>query len=145
MKKKELLILLVEDNENHAELVKRRFEAHSIPNHLVHLSDGEEALNYLFRRDKYAMADYPPPNLILLDLRLPRVDGLSVLAEIKNSSLLQSIPTVVLTSSKSPSDLCTAYRSQVNSFLVKPTDFPDFSNLMDALIAYWLEWNTEPY
>jgi len=141
-----LIILLVEDNEDHAELVKRNFESLRIANRIIHVSDGEEALDYLFRRGKYAQAGpYPLPNLILLDLRLPKVDGLSVLAEIKESEQMRLIPTVVLTSSESEKDIKSAYSNHVNSFLVKPIDFHKFGRLMEELGMYWLGWNTNPY
>ena len=141
-----LVILLVEDNEDHAELVKRNFEALRIANRIMHVSDGEEALDYLFHRGEYNKAElYPVPNLILLDLRLPKVDGLSVLAEIKKSEQLRLIPTVVLTSSESEKDVKSAYSNHVNSFLVKPIEFHKFSRLMEELGMYWLGWNTNPY
>ncbi|MEN6348777.1 MAG: response regulator [Syntrophomonas sp.] len=141
-----LIILLVEDNEDHAELVKRNFKAQRIANKIIHVSDGEEALNYLFRRGIYSQDEmYPLPNLILLDLRLPKIDGLTVLKEIKSSEQLRVIPTVILTSSDSEKDIKTAYRNHVNSFLVKPIDFGKFSNLMEELGMYWLGWNTNPY
>lgn len=141
-----LVIMLVEDNEDHAELVKRNFEAQRIANRIVHVPDGEQALDYLFRRGKYSQAeDYPLPNLILLDLRLPKIDGLTVLSEIKKSEQLRMIPTVVLTSSDSDKDIKAAYRNHVNSFLVKPVDFNKFAGLMQELGMYWLGWNTNPY
>ena len=141
-----LSILLVEDNEDHAELVKRNFESLRIANRIIHVSDGQEALDYLFHRGKYSQTKpYTLPNLILLDLRLPKVDGLSVLAEIKESEQLRSIPTVVLTSSESERDVKSAYSNHVNSFLVKPIEFHKFSCLMEELGMYWLGWNTNPY
>ncbi len=146
MKGEPLVILLVEDNEDHAELVKRQFQVHRIANRIIHVSDGEEALDYLFQKGKYSDSiSYPLPNLILLDLRLPKLDGLSVLAEIKKAEHLQIIPTVVLTSSESEKDISSAYRNHVNSFLVKPIDFKKFAALMDELGMYWLGWNTNPY
>ncbi|MDD3024212.1 MAG: response regulator [Syntrophomonadaceae bacterium] len=146
MKGEALVILLVEDNEDHAELVKRRFEEQRIDNRIIHVTDGEEALDYLFNRGKYSDTENcPVPNLILLDLRLPKLDGLSVLSEIKKTEHLKVIPTVVLTSSESEKDISTAYENHVNSFLVKPIDFTKFSALMDDLGMYWLGWNTNPY
>ncbi|MDD3268783.1 MAG: response regulator [Syntrophomonadaceae bacterium] len=146
MKGEALVILLVEDNEDHAELVKRQFEVQRIANRIIHVGDGEEALDYLFRRGQYTDdEEYPLPNLILLDLRLPKMDGLSVLSEIKKSEQLRVIPTVVLTSSESEKDIKSAYINYVNSFLVKPIDFSKFAALMDELGMYWLGWNTNPY
>lgn len=141
-----LVILLVEDNEDHAELVKRNFQAHRIANHIYHVKDGEEALDFLFHRGIYSDAEANPrPNLILLDLRLPKLDGLGVLNVVKADAQLKSIPTVVLTSSESEHDIDLAYRNHVNSFLVKPLDFEKFSALMRELGMYWLGWNTNPY
>jgi len=141
-----LVILLVEDNDDHAELVKRNFCSHRIANHIFHVKDGEEALDYLFRRGAYrSEEDSPRPNLILLDLRLPKLDGLGVLNSIKADEQLKSIPTVVLTSSESENDVNLAYSYHVNSFLVKPLDFEKFSTMMKELGMYWLGWNTNPY
>jgi len=145
MKGDPLNILLVEDNEDHAELVKRNFEQQRVANKITHLYNGEEALDYLFRRGAYEDSEHPVPNLILLDLRLPKIDGLSVLQQIKQSEDLRVIPTVVLTSSESDRDILSAYRNHVNSFLVKPLDFDKFSELMRELGMYWLGWNTNPY
>jgi len=141
-----LVILLVEDNEDHAELVKRNFEDYRVANHIYHARDGEQALDYLFHRGQYQdPKDSPKPNLILLDLRLPKLDGLAVLKEIKESHELRAVPTVVLTSSQSESDIYSAYNSYVNSFLVKPLDFDKFTSLMKELGMYWLVWNANPY
>jgi len=140
-----LTILLVEDNDDHAELVARSFEDNQVANRLVRVADGEEALHYLFRRGKYALAgDSPRPNLILLDLRLPKVEGLEVLKEIKNEEDLRMIPVVVLTSSQAENDVVRAYSSYVNSYLVKPLDFVKFTQMMRELGFYWLGWNINP-
>ncbi len=140
-----LTILLVEDNDDHAELVARSFEDNQVANTLVRVADGEEALHYLFRRGKYAAAvDSPRPNLILLDLRLPKVEGLEVLKEIKNEEDLRMIPVVVLTSSQAENDVVRAYSSYVNSYLVKPLDFVKFTQMMRELGFYWLGWNINP-
>ncbi|MGE5391855.1 MAG: response regulator [Deltaproteobacteria bacterium] len=141
-----LVILLVEDNEDHAELVKRNFQTHRIANHIYHVKDGEEALDFLFHRGAYSNIETSPkPNLILLDLRLPKLDGLGVLNLVKADEQLKSIPTVVLTSSESENDVNLAYENHVNSFLVKPLDFDKFSAMMRELGMYWLGWNTNPY
>jgi CheY-like chemotaxis protein len=140
-----LLVLLVEDNDDHAELVMRNFEKLDFPCHIKHVRDGEAALDYLFRRGVYAgLAGTPFPSLILLDLRLPRIDGLSVLKEIKAAEDLQVIPIVILTSSESDSDIHSAYQNHVNSFLVKPLDGACFSRLMQELGLYWLQRNISP-
>ncbi|WP_054696558.1 response regulator [Syntrophomonas palmitatica] len=140
------VILLVEDNDDHAELVKRHLNAHRIPNRIYHVRDGEEALDYLYQRKQYQdIQKSPRPDLILLDLRLPKVDGLQVLKNIKESSELRVIPTVVLTSSESNSDIGSAYKNYVNSYLVKPFDFKKFSKMMNNLGTYWLGWNANSY
>ncbi len=140
-----LTILLVEDNEDHAELVKRSFENHRIANNIYHVIDGEEALNYLFRKGKFeAPENSPTPNLILLDLRLPKIDGLDVLKQLRANSKFQGIPVVILTTSKADNDIVRAYDLNVNSYLVKPVDFDNFSQLMDDLGFYWLAWNQKP-
>lgn len=140
-----LTILLVEDNEDHAELVKRNFAANQVANNLFHVRDGEEALAYLFRRGGYAdPALSPTPNLILLDLRLPKVDGIEVLREVKGSEIYKSIPVVVLTSSSAENDIARAYSHNANSYLVKPVDFEKFTRMMKDLGYYWLAWNKNP-
>ena len=139
------IILLVEDNPDHAELVRRGFAQHSIAIRLVHLEDGASALDYLFQRGPYAdPVSYPRPRIILLDLRLPKVDGLTVLQTIKTSSNLSRIPVVILTSSQAEIDVARAYDYHANSYLVKPVEFPDFVTLVRTLSCYWLKWNMRP-
>lgn len=139
------VILLVEDNEDHAELVIRNLEDQAVNNVIHHVSDGEEALDYLFHRGIFPDETAAPrPQLILLDLRLPKIDGLGVLKEIKASEELKKIPTVVLTSSSSPGDISAAYSHSANSFLVKPMEYNQYVNLMRDLGNYWLECNTHP-
>lgn len=139
-------ILLVEDNPAHAELVMRSFEDHRVANTIIHLSDGETALEYLFQRGLYSSErESPRPHVILLDLRLPRVDGLDVLKEIKSSDKLRSIPVVILTTSEAERDAAQAYEQHANSFLVKPLDFESFTNLIKDVGFYWLKWNYFPW
>lgn len=138
-------ILLVEDNNAHAELVRRSLERHHVRNRIIHLTDGEAALDYLFRRGKYSDAKaHPFPHLVLLDLRLPRIDGLSVLKEIKSSPELQKLPVVVLTTSSSERDLVGAYENRANSYLIKPIEFEEFGRMMETLGFYWMAWNRNP-
>lgn len=140
-----LTILLVEDNEDHAELVRRSFNDNRVANTIHHVKDGEEALDYLFRRGAYSEQNSSPrPNLILLDLRLPRVDGIEVLREIKASEILKCIPVVILTSSGAEQDIAGAYSNHANSYLVKPVDFEKFTKMMKDLGYYWLAWNKNP-
>lgn len=143
---KPLNILLVEDNLDHAELVKRSFEDHRVANTIYHVDDGEKAISFLLNNGDYeSKEDAPKPNLILLDLRLPKIDGLEVLQEIKEHEKLRAIPVVVLTTSKAEKDVAMAYKYHANSYLVKPLDFNSFTQMMDELGFYWLGWNTNPW
>ncbi len=139
------VILLVEDNPAHAELIMRGLEDSRVANRVMHVSDGEEALDYLFRRGDYADPETSPqPHLILLDLRLPRVDGLEVLKETRESSL-DGMPVAILTSSEADADMAKAYEYHASSYLVKPLDFNQFKTMMDDLGFYWLCWNRYPW
>lgn len=140
-----LLVMLVEDNVDHAELVIRTLEEHHIANKVRHFLDGQLALDYLFRRGHFTNpAESPRPHVILLDLRLPRVDGIEVLRAIKESEQLKVIPVIVLTTSEAEKDVARAYYNHANSYLVKPVGFEEFKKLMDELGFYWLGWNTNP-
>lgn len=111
-----ILVMLVEDNADHAELVIRTMESHHIPTRILHISDGESALDYLLRRNDYSDPESSPrPYMILLDLRLPRVDGIEVLRMVKGESELRAIPVVILTTSEAEKDLTHAYQNYVNS------------------------------
>ena len=146
MKGEPILVMLVEDNVDHAELVIRTFEEHKIANKISHFLDGQTALDYLLRRDTYTDPKTSPrPHVILLDLRLPRVDGLEVLQVIKGDDELKLIPVIILTTSEAERDLARAYQNHVNSYLVKPVGFEEFRNLMNDLGFYWLGWNVHPY
>ncbi len=139
------MILLVEDNPSHAELVVRSFEEYHIVNDLYHVPDGEAALNYLYQREEFADPETSPrPDVILLDLRLPKIDGLEVLETVKSSDELKAIPVVVLTTSNAERDVARAYDHHVNSYLVKPLEFPEFAEMMRDLGLYWLCWNLNP-
>jgi len=140
-----VLVMLVEDNIDHAELVLRTLEDHRIANKVRHFLDGQSALDYLYRRGEFAgSTEAERPQVILLDLRLPRVDGMEVLKTIKEDADLKSIPVVVLTTSEAEKDVARAYYNHANSYLVKPVGFEDFRKLMDDLGFYWLGWNTNP-
>ena len=140
-----VLVMLIEDNIDHAELVLRTLEEHRIANKVRHFLDGQSALDYLYRRGEFfAETDIERPQVILLDLRLPRVDGMEVLKTIKEDEDLKSIPVVVLTTSEAEKDVARAYYNHANSYLVKPVGFEDFRKLMDDLGFYWLGWNTNP-
>lgn len=140
-----LHILLVEDNEAHAELVMRGMRDQQVANKIHHVVDGEQALDYLFMRGAYVdPTQNPRPNLVLLDLRLPRIDGLEVLRTIKTTPSLLRIPVVILTSSDAESDIAKSFDYHANSYVVKPLDFKSFTKLMKDLGFYWLGWNAKP-
>lgn len=141
-----LKILLVEDNPAHAELIVRGLKSNRVDNRIFHVIDGEQALDFLHQRNEYSdPADSPKPDLILLDLRLPKIDGLEVLKHIKTTDGLRSIPTVILTTSEAERDITKAYDNFANSYLVKPVDFSKFTSMMADLGFYWLAWNTKAY
>lgn len=146
MKGKPVAILLVEDDLAHAEIVRRNFERSRVANELIHVEDGQAALDFLQRQGAFAAPGRAPkPDLVLLDLRLPKVDGLEVLRRVKSDPELTSIPVIVLTTSAAESDMVRAYDAHANSYLVKPVDFPQFVELLDTLGYYWLAWNERPY
>jgi CheY-like chemotaxis protein len=141
-----IIILMVEDNLDHAELILRCFEEHRFVNKVFHVTNGEAALSYVQGTGEYDdRIKYPLPNLILLDLRIPKIDGLEVLSKIKQDENLKHIPVVILTSSENEKDLLAAYNSYVNSYVVKPLDYNKFMQLMKELNFYWLGWNKIPY
>ncbi len=142
MKGEPLNILLVEDDASHAELVIEGLRGHRVANRIFLVTTGKEALDYLFRENDYSDPESSPrPHIILLDLRLPKVDGLEVLKRIKEAELLHSIPVVVLTSSDADLDIQRAYELSANSYLVKPVNFLDFTKMLETLGYYWLAWN----
>jgi len=141
-----LNILLVEDNQAHAEMVIRSFETNRVANNIDHVTDGEQALDYLYRRGDFTdKKKYPHPHVVLLDLLLPKIQGLEVLEEIKSSEELRAIPVVILTTSAADMDVAKAYKHHANSYLVKPIDFDNFTKMMDELGYYWLVWNHKPF
>ena len=134
MKKEPLTILLIEDNTDHAELIRRGYEENQIVNKIYHVTDGEEALDYLFHRGEYrALKESPRPDIIFLDLRLPKIDGLDVLKKIKDTEELRDIHVIVLTSSSEEKDIAGAYEYHVNGYLVKPVSAEKFSKLLSEL------------
>jgi len=135
-----LRILLVEDDPDHAELVRRGLEAQRSHLDLTHVADGEAALEYLKERGPREAPGRP--HLILLDLRLPRMDGLEVLREIKAAPDLSDIPCVVLTTSRAEGDMLKAYRLHANSYLVKPGEYERFVELIADVERYWLRENS---
>ncbi|MEX1368223.1 MAG: response regulator [Nannocystaceae bacterium] len=131
-------ILLVEDNDDHAELITRALEDHEIGGSISRVKDGEAALDYLFAPG----AAQRRPEVIFLDLRLPRVDGLEVLKRIKQDPSLKSVPVVVLTTSAADRDLASAYDSHVNAYVVKPVDYASLDKMIQDTSTFWLSWNT---
>lgn len=138
-------ILLVEDNPNDRELAARAFKKHNLANHVLAMEDGEQALEFMFRQGRYA--GHPrvdQPKLILLDLKLPKMDGLEVLRKLKADERTKSIPIVMMTSSRQESDVVESYRLGVNSYIVKPIDFDKFLEAVSSLSFYWLLLNHPP-
>ena len=145
MSEKPFNILLIEDDQGHAELVIRNLNKHKIVNQIYHVTNGEEALAFLFHLGDFLdPASYPRPDVILLDLRLPKIDGLEVLKKIKSDEALASIPVIVLTTSRAEGDIEKAYKYHANSYLVKPIDYLDFNNLLNDFGYYWFKWNQKP-
>lgn len=135
-------ILLVEDNPDDVELALHAFKKHRIASHIQVARDGAEALDYIFRRGPYAgRTPGSNPKVILLDLKLPKVDGLEVLRRIKEDSETNSIPVVALTSSREDRDVSESYKLGANSYIVKPVNFEQFNEVMRQLGLYWLTLN----
>lgn len=142
---KPIRILLVEDNDAHTKLILRAFQEDRLANPVDCVKDGEQALDFLFRRGSYAdPAVSPRPDLILLDLKLPKIDGIEVLKRVKADPALRVIPVVVLTSSSAEIDLRECYANFANSFLSKPVDFDKFHKMVRELDLYWTLWNRPP-
>lgn len=136
------IILLVEDDPEHAELVRRGLATLLGDGRLIHVEDGADALDYVHGRDRFSdRAAFPRPHLVLLDLRLPRVPGLDVLREMKSRQDLRDIPVVVLTSSSADRDVTAAYDTHVNSYLVKPAEVTALDQMLADVRDYWIGWN----
>lgn len=145
MKAEAIEILLVEDNAADAELTLHALRKNAQVNRIHVVRDGEEALNFLFCRETYeGRAGQPLPQLILLDLKLPKVDGLSVLRTLKEDRRTRWMPVIVLTSSREDSDLTASYDLGVNSYIQKPVDFDQFRETVHTLALYWLLVNQAP-
>jgi two-component system response regulator len=141
----EVEILLVEDNLNDAELVIRALRKINLANYLVHVKDGAEALDFLFAKGEFAEREITQtPRVILLDIKMPRVDGIEVLRQIKSNEETKLIPVVIMTSSKEEQDIIKSYELGVNSFVVKPVDFKDFAKAVSDLGLYWVLTNQPP-
>ncbi len=137
-------ILLAEDNQMDVELTLEALGQHIFANDVVVVGDGAEALDYLRRNGKYADRQEGNPAVVLLDLKMPKVDGLKVLKEIKGDVSLRTIPVVVLTSSREEKDLVKSYQLGVNAYVVKPVDFHDFVEAVSKLDVFWAIVNEPP-
>jgi len=137
-------ILLVEDDPKDVELTLTALEEYNLANEVVVARDGEEALDYLYCRGSYETRASENPAVLLLDLKLPKVDGLEVLKQIKSDKNLTMVPVVVLTSSREEKDMVASYRLGVNAYVVKPVDFHEFVNAIKELGAFWAVINEPP-
>ena len=138
-------ILLVEDNPNDVELTLHVFQTHKVTNRIHVVRDGAEALDFVFRTGRYASRSRRDgPKVILLDLKLPKVDGLKVLGRVKGDPDTRVIPVVIMTSSREERDLIESYRLGVNSYIVKPVDFQQFSEVVRQVGLYWSLLNQPP-
>ena len=137
-------ILLVEDDPKDVELTMTALEEYNLSNEVVVTSDGEEALDYLYYRGKFQRRSGENPAVLLLDLKLPKVDGMQVLETIKSDDKLKMIPVVVLTSSREERDMIASYKLGVNAYVVKPVDFHEFVNAIKELGVFWAIINEPP-
>jgi two-component system, response regulator len=137
-------ILLVEDSTADAEMTMRTLKRRGIANHVVWVRDGVEALEYLFREGEHAQRDPGEPKLVMLDIKMPRMDGLQVLEKVKKDPRTQRIPVVMMTSSREEFDLLASYTLGVNSYVVKPVDFDAFAAVVAQVGMYWMLANEVP-
>jgi len=145
MSRNEAEILLVEDSPDDAEMTIRALKKINLANRLVHLEDGQEALDYLFARGEFSTRNLAnKPKVILLDIKMPRVDGIEVLRQIKTNESTRLIPVVIMTSSVEEKDMVATYSLGVNSYVVKPMDFESFAKAVSDLGLYWLLTNQIP-
>jgi two-component system response regulator len=141
----EVEILLVEDNPYDAEMTIRALKKVNLANKLVHLQNGEEAINFLFGKKEFSERDITIlPKVILLDIKMPKVDGIEILRQIKASENTRKIPVVIMTSSKEEQDIINSYAIGVNSYEVKPVDFEGFAKAVSQLGLYWILTNQAP-
>ena len=137
-------ILIVEDDPNDVELTLTALEEYNLANEVIVTHDGEEALDYLYCRGKFNDRSTDNPAVMLLDLKLPKVDGLEILKIVKSDDKLKLIPVVVLTSSREERDMVTSYQLGVNAYVVKPVNFHEFVNAIKELGAFWAVINAPP-
>ena len=145
MKGKPVDILLVEDNPDHAELTIKALNQNNVLNEVYVVNDGQEALDFMYHQGKYADdKDFPRPGLILLDIRLPKVDGIEVLKQLKDDPQFKSIPVIMLTTSDRDEEIAKSYAGGANSYVVKPMDFEEFMKKVRELKLYWTITNSLP-
>jgi CheY-like chemotaxis protein len=137
-------ILLVDDSSRDTELVLEAFAANHLANEVLSVSDGAEALDYLYRRGPFAGRTNGQPAVVLLDLKMPKVDGMEVLRQMKGDPELKVIPVVIMTSSREEQDLVNSYQLGVNAYVVKPMKFPEFVEAVTWLGAFWAVLNEAP-
>ena len=137
-------ILLAEDDANDVELILTALEEHHLANEITVVRDGEEALDYLFRRGKFESREDELPALMLLDIKMPKVDGLEVLRQVKNDDRLKLLPIVVLTSSREEQDIIESYQLGTNAYVVKPVEFDNFMTVVKQLGLFWILTNELP-
>jgi two-component system response regulator len=142
MNENKVEILLVEDNPHDAELTIRALKKANLANRLIHLKDGAEALDFVFAKGAFSERNIESrPKVILLDIKMPKVDGIEVLRQIKSNEITKTIPVVIMTSSKEEQDVITSYNLGVNSYIVKPVEFESFAKAVSELGFYWLITN----
>ena len=139
MEIKDLNILLVEDDDEHAEIIEYNLRKSKLITFIDRVSDGEEALRYL--RHERTFEEKPTPSIVLLDLNMPKISGHEVLKEIRNDNALKYMPVIILTTSEAEVDRKLAYEYHANSYLVKPFDFDEFEGLVNDLTQFWGKWN----
>jgi two-component system response regulator len=141
----EIEILLIEDNMDDAALTIRALKKNNVINNILHLEDGAQALDFIFSEGEYAdRAETTTPKLILLDIKMPKINGLQVLQRLKSDERTKKIPVVMLTSSKEDPDIKKCYELGVNSYIIKPVDFENFQSAVSQLAVYWQLINEPP-
>lgn len=144
MNNNEVEILLVEDNVHDAELTIRSLKKINLANKLFHVKDGEEALDFIFSRGEFTGRQMNKPKVILLDIKMPKVDGIEVLRQVKSNDVTKTIPVVIMTSSREEQDIIASYNLGVNGYVVKPVNFEAFGKAISELGLFWLIVNQPP-